>query len=133
MTKTITVTRKLKLVKTTCQNALPTDSNNVYLDNRGSASESDTTRLGDTQTRAFMAGVRGIAPANADALPVVIDSAGQLGTVSPTGIASLAANTFAGTQAIDGGNIDLEPSTATTGVLAYKNSVVKSLLWADPF
>jgi hypothetical protein len=35
-----------------------------------------------TQTRAFIAGVRGITPLNADAIPVVIDSAGQVGTIS---------------------------------------------------
>src|SRR5262249_15996529 len=46
----------------------------------------------------FIAGIRGATPSNNDALPVVIDSAGQLGTVSPSGIATLAANSFTGTQ-----------------------------------
>ena len=35
-----------------------------------------------TQTMTFIAGVRGITTANFDAIPVVIDSTGQLGTVS---------------------------------------------------
>jgi hypothetical protein len=98
-----------------------TGSNNIYLGSfvTGVAGESDTMYLGrvGTQTRAFIAGVRGIAPANADALPVVIDSTGQLGTVSPTGIATLSANTFAGNQAFDAGNLDLDPATATTGAI----------------
>ena len=38
--------------------------------------------LGGTQTKAFIAGVRGITTVNANAIPVMIDSAGQLGTVS---------------------------------------------------
>lgn len=98
-----------------------TGSNNIYLGSfvTGLADESNTMYLGrvGTQTRTFMAGVRGTAPANADALPVVIDSAGQLGTVSPTGIATLTTNTFAGTQAVDGGNLDLDPSTELAGNL----------------
>lgn len=96
---------------------LETGSNNVYVDNRGTAVESDTMRLGDTQTKTFIAGIRGATPGIADAVPVVIDSAGQLGTVSPGGIASLVANTFGATQTVDGGNVDLDPSTALAGNL----------------
>ena len=96
-------------------------SNNIYLGAGviGEAGESNTMYLGrvGTQTRTFIAGVRGTAPANADALPVVIDSNGQLGTVSPTGIATLTANTFAGNQAVNGGNLDLDASTALAGNL----------------
>ena len=153
-----------------------TGSNNIYLGANisGVAGEANTMYLGriGTQTRAFIAGVRGIAPANPDALPVVIDSAGQLGTVSAAGVATLGANTFTGTQTapafagngaavtnvnatlldgidsaafapaahghnvsqianaatlgansftatqiINGGNLDLDSSTATTGLL----------------
>ena len=61
---------------------LTTGTNNIYVDNAGAASESLTTRIGDTQSRAFMAGIRGRTTGNADAIPVLIDSAGQLGTVS---------------------------------------------------
>src|SRR4051812_4844304 len=35
-----------------------------------------------THTKTFIAGIRGITTANANAIPVLIDSAGQLGTVS---------------------------------------------------
>jgi hypothetical protein len=56
--------------------------NNIAISAFGGAGESDTTRIGEVQTRAFVAGIRGITTAYADAVTVVIDSAGQLGTVS---------------------------------------------------
>jgi hypothetical protein len=60
---------------------LQTGSQNLYLANRGVAAESATIRIGDgDQTRSFMAGIRGITTGQGDALPVVIDSNGQLGT-----------------------------------------------------
>ena len=37
---------------------------------------------GNSQTRAFIAGIRGVATGNADAIAVLIDSDGQLGTLS---------------------------------------------------
>jgi hypothetical protein len=62
-----------------------TGSNNIYLgaDIYGLAGESNAMYLGrvGTQTKTFIAGVRGITTVNS-AIPVVIDSAGQLGTVS---------------------------------------------------
>jgi hypothetical protein len=63
---------------------LTTGSNNIDIGNMGVAAEASTTRIGTagSQTRAFIAGIRGVATVNANALPVVIDSAGQLGTVS---------------------------------------------------
>ncbi len=51
----------------------------------GEFTESNTIRIGDqTQfhDRAFIAGIRGVTTGNANAVNVVIDSAGQLGTVS---------------------------------------------------
>jgi hypothetical protein len=58
-------------------------TDNLYLNNVG-ASESGTIRIGTdpTQTRAFIAGTRGITTSVADAIPVLISSTGQLGTVS---------------------------------------------------
>src|SRR5439155_13032538 len=63
---------------------LTTGDDNIDFNNPGVAGEGNTTRIGDTghQTRAFVAGIRGITTGVADAIPVVIDSAGQLGTVS---------------------------------------------------
>ena len=61
---------------------LTTGNNNIAIGHRGAAAESATTRIGDLQTRAFIAGIRGITTGFADAIPVVIDGNGQLGTVS---------------------------------------------------
>jgi len=59
-------------------------SNNIYIGNVGvTIPESSTIRIGQvTQTRAFIAGIRGITTGSANAIPVLVDSAGQLGTVS---------------------------------------------------
>src|SRR5262249_43389 len=59
---------------------------NIYLGQNvlGVAGENGTTRLGDdvVQTRTFIAGIRGKTTGAANAVPVVIDSNGQLGTIS---------------------------------------------------
>ena len=63
-----------------------TGNNNIYLGANvfGVAGEANTMYLGrvGTQTTTFIAGVRGITPGVADAIQVLIDSSGQLGTVS---------------------------------------------------
>jgi hypothetical protein len=59
-----------------------TSSNNIEVGNAGTATDSNTIRLGDTQTNTYIAGIRGRTTGQADAVPVVIDSKGQLGTVS---------------------------------------------------
>ncbi len=58
---------------------------NILVGNfESAANENGTIRLGnETQhSRAFIAGIRGTATGVANAIPVLIDSAGQLGTVS---------------------------------------------------
>jgi len=55
---------------------LITGHNNVYLDNRGSAVESQTMRLGDSQERTFIAG---IVTADVNGATVEVDANGQLG------------------------------------------------------
>jgi hypothetical protein len=64
-------------------NNLTLGDSNIVIDNAGVAGESDTIRIGTlgTQTRAFIAGVNGVTTGGA-AVPVLIDSAGQLGTTS---------------------------------------------------
>lgn len=61
-------------------------SDNIYLGTSvlGNAADTNTMYLGKegTQTKTFIAGIRGITTGLADAIPVMIDSAGQLGTVS---------------------------------------------------
>ena len=60
---------------------LATGDNNIAIGNPGgSAAESSTTRIGSLQTRAFIAGIRGVTTDVADAIAVMIDSNGQLGT-----------------------------------------------------
>jgi uncharacterized Zn ribbon protein len=65
-------------------NQLTTGSNNIVIGSIGVAAESNTIRIGTsaTQTRAFIAGIRTITTGVNNAVTVVIDSNGQLGTVS---------------------------------------------------
>ena len=56
---------------------------NIAIGNRGVAGEASTIRIGDSlQTRTFIAGIFGIVTGVNDAATVVIDSNGQLGTIS---------------------------------------------------
>jgi hypothetical protein len=73
-----------------------TGDNNIDIGNLGVDTESNTIRIGEqvavydpntddtmpAHTRTFIAGIRGRTTGNGDAIPVVIDSAGQLGTMS---------------------------------------------------
>jgi Chaperone of endosialidase len=61
-----------------------TGSHNIDIGNEGRAEDSGQIRMGTPglHTATFITGIRGVTTANANAVPVVIDSAGQLGTVS---------------------------------------------------
>jgi hypothetical protein len=63
---------------------LTSGSDNIHIGNSGHAAEGRTIRIGTTplQTRTFIAGIRGITTDTADGVAVVVDSNGQLGTVS---------------------------------------------------
>lgn len=64
---------------------LTSGSDNVYIaSSGGSGTENTTIRIGRsiTHTRAFISGIRGVTTGASNAVAVVIDSAGQLGTVS---------------------------------------------------
>jgi uncharacterized coiled-coil protein SlyX len=62
---------------------LTNGTENIYIGNPGGASqEFSTIRIGDFQIATFIAGIRDVMTGNADAVNVLIDSAGQLGTVS---------------------------------------------------
>lgn len=62
---------------------LVSGSRNIYLlSGAGAADESHTMRLGQAATRTFVGGVRGVTTGLGDAVPVVIDPNGQLGTIS---------------------------------------------------
>lgn len=59
-------------------------SDNIAIGNTGGASDVAAIRIGTsgTHTKAFMSGIRGVTTGFADGVAVLIDSAGQLGTVS---------------------------------------------------
>lgn len=62
---------------------LTNGSNNIYLGHLGNATEDDTIRLGSAgHSRTFVGGIRGITTGANNAVAVVVDGAGQLGTVS---------------------------------------------------
>jgi len=61
---------------------LTAGSNNMYLGAFGVTAESNTIRIGQAHTTAFFAGIRGVTTGNADAVTVVVDSNGQLGTLN---------------------------------------------------
>ena len=62
---------------------LTTGDNNIFIGNLGGVAESDTIRIGaGTHTRAFVAGIAGKTTGANDAVAVLVDSAGQLGTTS---------------------------------------------------
>jgi len=64
------------------------ESNNILIgESIGTVGDNTTLRIGNTGvgtplTKAFCQGIRGVTTGNADAIAVLIDSAGQLGTVS---------------------------------------------------
>ncbi len=61
---------------------LTAGSGNIYIGHGGVAVEANTIRLGAGQQRTFIDGIRGVATGIGNAIPVLIDSAGQLGTIS---------------------------------------------------
>jgi hypothetical protein len=62
---------------------LETGSHNIYIKaNAAAPDESFTLRIGFGTSRAFVAGIRGVTTGLNDAVPVVVDSLGQLGTIS---------------------------------------------------
>ena len=63
---------------------LTTGNSNLVIGNLlgGVAGESNTMRIGLSQFRTFISGIRGVTTGNANAIPVLIDSDGQLGTMS---------------------------------------------------
>jgi|HubBroStandDraft_1064217.scaffolds.fasta_scaffold00221_10 hypothetical protein len=59
-------------------------SNNIHIGSVGVANDANSIRIGTpgTQNSCYLAGARGVTTSLADAVPVVIDSQGQLGTVN---------------------------------------------------
>jgi hypothetical protein len=62
---------------------LTTGDRNIAIGNRGAAGESNTIRIGNANhSRVFVHGIEGVTTGINDAVSVIIDSNGQLGTVS---------------------------------------------------
>jgi hypothetical protein len=61
---------------------LTTGGLNIMIGNEGVAGEASTIRIGTTQARAFVAGIRGTTTGAANGIAVLVDSNGQLGTIS---------------------------------------------------
>ncbi|HUU35649.1 MAG TPA: tail fiber domain-containing protein [Vicinamibacterales bacterium] len=62
---------------------LVSGNSNIYIGSgAGGANESNTMRLGASQGRTFISGIRGVTTGLGGAVAVVIDASGQLGTVS---------------------------------------------------
>ena len=57
-------------------------NDNIDIGNAGVAGESDTTRIGGTQTRTFIAGINN---ATVTGVPVLVDANGQLGVAASSG------------------------------------------------
>jgi hypothetical protein len=55
---------------------------NIFVGNGGLNGDNATIRIGETQTKTFVAGIRGVATGVANGVAVLIDSNGQLGTAS---------------------------------------------------
>ena len=67
--------------------SLTTGNNNIAIGNAGVAGDANTIRIGGNvgfgpQTATFIGGIHGVTTGNNNAIPVVIDPAGRLGTVS---------------------------------------------------
>ncbi|HYK58171.1 MAG TPA: tail fiber domain-containing protein [Bryobacteraceae bacterium] len=64
--------------------AVTAGNNNNDIGNQGASSDNNVIRIGDpmTQSSFFATGIRGVATGSNNAIPIVIDSNGQLGTVS---------------------------------------------------
>jgi hypothetical protein len=60
-----------------------TGNDNIDIGSSGVAGESGVTRIGSgIQSKTFISAIRGVTTDNANAIPVLIDTAGQLGTLS---------------------------------------------------
>jgi hypothetical protein len=60
------------------------NSNNIHIGSQGASGDSGVIRIGTqgSQTSFFVTGVNGVTTGSNDAIPVLIDASGQLGTVS---------------------------------------------------
>ena len=103
---------------------------NIHIGNYGSAADSAIMRIGSggVQTKTFIAGIRGVAPASNDALPVVIDSQGQLGTTAASSgtVTSVATGVgLTGGTITGAGTINLATTQLLPAIACSTNQIVK--------
>jgi hypothetical protein len=111
-----------------------TESNNITISNQGTTGENSVTRIGTSQTLAYMAGIQGVTPTNGPLQTVVIGTDGQLGSTSSSGSSTLAytlvnnaaspytvlsSDQFIGVDSSGGGVTILLPNAPTTGTSFY--------------
>jgi hypothetical protein len=59
-----------------------TNSGNIYIDNSGESTDNGTIRIGSFESATFIQGIYGVTTGFNDAVPVLVDMNGQLGTIS---------------------------------------------------
>jgi hypothetical protein len=77
-----TGTNNIAIGSNAALNVAGSNSNNIHIGSLGLSNDLGTIRIGNGQSKFFAAGVRGVTTLNNNAVAVVIDSNGQLGTVS---------------------------------------------------
>lgn len=101
------------------------ESSNICIGHNviGSGTESNTMRLGvSTGTgvgqinRTFIAGIRGVTTGISNAIPVVIDSSGQLGTAGGSSFITTVTGNSGGPVSSSGGNINIVGDGVTVNV-----------------
>lgn len=90
------------------------ESSNIVINATGITGQSNTLTIGQGTgsgvlqlNRAFISGIRGITTANANAIPVVIDSAGQLGTAGGVSFVNTLTGNTGGPVSASAGNINV--------------------------
>lgn len=87
-------------------NNLRTGSRNIYIGTRGGTEdESDTLRIGSSQNRAFITGIRNLTP-DGTLHQVVINEDGQLGSTTLSAISANGESTSIGNDAYDASSAD---------------------------
>lgn len=93
------------------------ESNNIILDSNAVAGESDTTRIGTTQTRFFAAGIANVTVSNTE-IVTINTATGQLGSQASTAPAGVVVSAYLATTLsnVTGDNTSFNPIFDSTNV-----------------
>lgn len=104
-------------------NYTSSESNNVLINSTGIIAESNILRIGQSTgsgasqlNKAFIAGIRGITTDISNAIPVVIDSLGQLGTAGGSSVITNLTGNTGGAVSATAGNINVVGDGVTVNV-----------------